>query len=121
MTEHVTPEGSSAVLYAFQNDPDTHSTHVVLRGLDPGRVFELQSVDEGSLGLYSGQHLMTSGLDLYGSPNTAAQVFLLAPAAQATPAIKARTGSASAAPTADVASGIQSHASIGSGAPTTVR
>ena len=86
LTEHVVPDGTSAVLYAFQNDTEAHSVHVVLSGLDPGRTFELQSADEGRLGVFSGQQLMTSGFDLYGTPNTAAQVVLVAPSAGASAA-----------------------------------
>ena len=94
LTEHVTPEGTSGVLYAFQNDSEAHSTRVVFRDLEPGAVFDLYSADEGSMGLYSGQHLMTEGFDLYGTPNTAAQVILLQPAAQANAASRARTATA---------------------------
>ena len=77
--EHVTPGGTSAVIYAFQNDGAAASMRVVPQGLAADVLFELESVDLGAMGTYRGSLLMSDGFELKGSPNTAAHVVFVRP------------------------------------------
>jgi alpha-galactosidase len=77
----VSPARDRALVYAYQNDPGSAHVTLVLRGLDPQSTYELRSLDTGSLGTATGATLMSRGVDLPASPDSASQVLQLLPAA----------------------------------------
>jgi hypothetical protein len=48
-------------------------------GLDGELIYRVQSVDTGDLGEASGAALMTDGIDIRQSPNTAAHILVITP------------------------------------------
>ena len=83
VVERVHPTGAAAVVLAYQNDAERESVRIVPQRLDPEATFEVRSIEQGRLGTYKGRLLMQDGFELAGSPNTAAHVLLIEPAASA--------------------------------------
>jgi alpha-galactosidase len=65
------------LLYAYQSDQSVDRIRVRPTGLDPDVIYHLQSVDTGELGEASGADLMTDGIDILQSPNSAAHILIL--------------------------------------------
>ncbi len=66
-----------AVVCAYQSDAGSDTVTVRPTGLIPDASYEVQSVDTGSLGTATGAALMSSGIRLLQSPNSAAHILLL--------------------------------------------
>jgi len=76
--EQVTDAGTGqALICAYQTDDGTDSINVKPVGLDSSTTYQVVSVDTGVLGVASGSDLMTSGIDVLQSPNTAAHLLTL--------------------------------------------
>jgi alpha-galactosidase len=75
-----TAEVSQQVLIcAFQADTGVDRVLVKPTGLDSTTMYQVQSVDTGDLGEASGADLMTDGIDIRQSPNTAAHILIITP------------------------------------------
>lgn len=73
-----TAEGNSqALISAFQSDEGTTRINVRPHGLSADAVYDVESVDHGVLGTASGAELMTGGIDIVESPNTAAHILII--------------------------------------------
>jgi hypothetical protein len=72
-----TPEGDSALVFAFQGQPDSGDMRVALTGLDPDSSYAVESVDAGQLGAATGADLMIVGVEIFQSPSTVAHVLML--------------------------------------------
>src|SRR5262249_38906675 len=70
-------DNAQALVCAYQTDEGTNTITVMPTGLIAGASYEVQSVDTGSLGTATGAALMTGGIRLVQSPNTAAHILLL--------------------------------------------
>ncbi len=68
-----------AVVFGFQNDGGTPAIAVRPRGLTPDAVYEVSTVDGEPLGSARGADLMTDGITLAESPESAARVLVLRP------------------------------------------
>jgi alpha-galactosidase len=68
---------AAAVISAFQTDEGTDQVNVKPVGLDPSTTYTVLSVDTGLLGDATGAELMSSGIDIVQSPNTAAHILML--------------------------------------------
>jgi alpha-galactosidase len=68
---------AQSVLWAYQSDEGASEITIKPTGLIADANYEVQSVDTGSLGTATGAALMTGGIQLIQSPNTAAHVLLL--------------------------------------------
>ena len=76
--EQVTDSGTGqALICAYQTDDGTDSVNVKPLGLDSSTTYQVVSVDSGVLGTATGSDLMTSGIDVLQSPNTAAHILTL--------------------------------------------
>jgi hypothetical protein len=67
----------AVVLSAFQIDRGTRKITVKPRDLDPALTYNVRSVDHGPLGSATGASLMRDGIDILGSPLSAAHVLIL--------------------------------------------
>jgi hypothetical protein len=65
------------VVWAYQSDDAVDKVNVKPVGLDPTSTYRVDSVDTGPLGEATGSDLMTNGIDVLQSPNTAAHVLIL--------------------------------------------
>ncbi|HEV3059966.1 MAG TPA: glycoside hydrolase family 36 protein [Vicinamibacterales bacterium] len=65
------------VVWAYQSDDGVDRVNVKPVGLDPKSTYQVESVDTGALGEATGSDLMTNGIDVLQSPNTAAHVLIL--------------------------------------------
>ena len=73
-----TPEGfNRVVLWAFQTDRAVRATVVRPVALRPESQYEVQSANTGARGIMTGASLMQDGVELIGSPNSAADTVLL--------------------------------------------
>jgi alpha-galactosidase len=79
----VLQESSSAtgqtLICAFQEDMSVDRILVKPTGLEGELIYRVQSVDTGDLGEASGAALMTDGIDIRQSPNTAAHILVITP------------------------------------------
>jgi melibiase-like protein len=75
----------AVVLSAFQIDHGTTKTNVKPRDLDPALTYDVRSVDQGPLGSATGASLMRDGIDILGSPLSAAHVLILTVSGAAAP------------------------------------
>jgi alpha-galactosidase len=73
----VSPARDQALVYAFQNDPETLASVVLLKGLDPDAAYELRSLEHGTIGVASGAALMTTGIEIVASPDSASHLLQL--------------------------------------------
>jgi len=65
------------LLSAFQTDQSVHKINIKPMGLDESALYLVRSVDTGVLGIATGASLMTNGVDVLQSPNTAAHILIL--------------------------------------------
>jgi len=65
------------VVSAVQSDGGVHRINVKPTGLQPETTYRVQSVDTGILGTATGSELMTGGIDIIESPNSAAHVLII--------------------------------------------
>jgi alpha-galactosidase len=72
-----TSSSDQLVVSAFQSDPGVQRFNVKPTGLQPGRMYQVQSVDTGMLGTATGAALMTGGIDVWQSPNSAAHMLII--------------------------------------------
>jgi len=73
-----TASSSDQVLIcAFQSDMGVDRILVKPTGLDSAVTYRVQSVDTGDLGEATGAELMTDGIDIRQSPNTAAHILII--------------------------------------------
>jgi alpha-galactosidase len=70
----VSPDMTSAVLYAFQNDTGVEGVNLRMRGLDRTFQYIVRSDREGDLGVWTGAQLMDDGIDLYAAESTRAHL-----------------------------------------------
>ena len=70
------PGGGAIVVYAYQSDEATDTINVRPGDLQPAATYVVRSVDLGSLGTATGADLMTNGVDVIQSPNTAAHILV---------------------------------------------
>jgi len=68
---------AQALLCAYQSDTGTDTITVTPTGLIPDATYVVESVDTGPLGTATGAALMSGGIRLVQSPNSAAHVLLL--------------------------------------------
>jgi alpha-galactosidase len=72
-----TADAQQTLMYAFQSDQGVDRIRIRPVGLDPDVTYRVQSVDTGDLGEASGADLMTDGIDILQSPNSAAHILLI--------------------------------------------
>jgi len=65
------------VLTAVQSDSGTSTVNIKPADLEPATTYQVQSVDTGILGTATGAALMADGIDILGSPNTAAHILII--------------------------------------------
>ena len=65
------------VVSAVQSDDGVQTINVKPTDLLPAVTYQVQSVDTGNLGTATGSALMTGGIDIVGSPNTAAHILII--------------------------------------------
>jgi hypothetical protein len=68
---------TQTVVWAYQSDDAVDRINVKPVGLDPASTYQVESVDTGALGEATGSDLMTNGIDVLQSPNSAAHVLIL--------------------------------------------
>jgi alpha-galactosidase len=71
------PGGQTLVLYAYQDDTGTTTVNVKPTDLQPTAMYQVSSVDVGSIGSALGADLMTYGIDVVASPLSAAHMLML--------------------------------------------
>jgi alpha-galactosidase len=71
------PGNHQVLLSAFQTDQSVHKINIKPMGLDESTLYLVRSVDTGVLGIATGASLMTNGVDVLQSPNTAAHILIL--------------------------------------------
>lgn len=72
-----TDAAGRALIFAFQNDSAVETIIVRPRGLEPGAMYEVRSVDAGVLGTASGADLMANGIGIAANPQSAGHVLIL--------------------------------------------
>ena len=65
------------VFTAVQSDSGTSTVNVKPADLEPDTSYQVQSVDTGILGTATGAALMSDGIDILESPNTAAHILII--------------------------------------------
>jgi hypothetical protein len=65
------------VLSAVQSDSGVQKINIKPTDLQPGITYQVQSVDTGILGTATGSALMTAGIDIIQSPNSAAHILII--------------------------------------------
>jgi alpha-galactosidase len=65
------------IINAVQSDAAASTYTIKPTGLDPETTYQVQSVDTGVLGTATGAALMTDGIDLLESPNSAAHILII--------------------------------------------
>ena len=72
-----TAEHDQVILTAVQSDIGVQTIKIKPTDLQPGTTYQVQSVDTGILGTATGTALMTGGIDVIQSPNTAAHILII--------------------------------------------
>jgi hypothetical protein len=72
-------DGGAAVIRAFQSDPGVATLRVLPVNLDSTALYEVRSIDQGTLGTKPGADLMAGGIDLPTTPASAAHLLVLTP------------------------------------------
>jgi alpha-galactosidase len=72
-----TAEHDQVVLSAVQSDIGMPTFNIKPTDLQPDAIYQVQSVDAGALGAATGRALMTDGIDLQQSPNSAAHILII--------------------------------------------
>jgi alpha-galactosidase len=75
--QETTAGSDQVVVCAFQSNDTTTSFVVKPTGLDAQASYEVTSVDTGVLGTATGAEIMSSGIDVLESPNTAAHILII--------------------------------------------
>ena len=75
--EEITSEAGSVMITAVQTDPAILRLTVLPKGLQPDAQYEVRSVDRGVLGTATGASLMTDGIEIIASPESAAHMLIL--------------------------------------------
>jgi len=75
--QEATPSSDALVVSAFQSDTGVRTFNVKPTGLQRGVTYQVQSVDTGVLGTATGAALMTGGIALTQSPNSAAHMLII--------------------------------------------
>jgi alpha-galactosidase len=88
--EEITADSTSVVITAVQSDPGSSRLTVRPTGLQADAQYEVRSVDQGLLGTATGASLMSDGVEILTSPESAAHMLTLG----------VQDGSPSAPPTA---------------------
>ncbi|HZT76569.1 MAG TPA: glycoside hydrolase family 36 protein [Vicinamibacterales bacterium] len=70
-------DNAQSLVCAYQSDSGTDTMTVTPTGLIAGATYQVESVDTGPLGTATGADLMTGGIRLVQSPNSAAHILLL--------------------------------------------
>jgi hypothetical protein len=70
-------ENDHLVISAFQSDDGVRTFTVKPVGLQPDTTYQVQSVDTGVLGTATGTELMSGGIDVVQSPNSAAHILII--------------------------------------------
>ena len=65
------------VLTAVLSDAGVQTVNIKPTDLEPGTTYDVASVDNGILGTATGNALMTGGIDVIQSPNTAAHILII--------------------------------------------
>jgi hypothetical protein len=65
------------VVDATQSDDGVAQINVKPVGLEKDTTYDVQSVDTGLLGTATGEALMTDGIDIIQSPNSAAHILIV--------------------------------------------
>ena len=65
------------VVSAVQSDTGVEMINIKPTDLQPATTYDVQSVDTGVLGTATGAALMTDGIDVLQSPNTAAHILII--------------------------------------------
>jgi hypothetical protein len=71
------PGSDIIVVYAYQNAPGAEKINVKPIGLRPDATYGVSSVDVGFLGSATGTDIMTNGIDIVTSPQSAAHILRL--------------------------------------------
>jgi alpha-galactosidase len=69
--------GAQIVITAFQSDEGARSFTATPSRLESDVTYQVQSVDTGLLGAATGAELMTSGIEIVQSPNSAAHILII--------------------------------------------
>ena len=77
MLQETASDDRQAVLCAFQSNQSVDRITIRPTGLDPTVTYQVQSVDTGVLGTATGADLMTDGIEVRQSPNTAAHILII--------------------------------------------
>ena len=73
-----TAEGNQqALICAYQTNDGVSKITVKPVGLDSVQTYQVWSVDSGALGKATGAELMSGGIDIQQSPNTAAHILII--------------------------------------------
>jgi alpha-galactosidase len=75
------PGNDALVIYAYQNAAGAEKVNIKPTGLQPSATYAVSSVDIGFLGTATGTDLMTNGIDVVESKETAAHILQLVTAA----------------------------------------
>jgi alpha-galactosidase len=75
--QEATSDGGQALLWAVQANDGVATVTVKPAGLDATKTYDVSSVDLGTLGSATGADLMENGIELVGSPATAAHILVL--------------------------------------------
>jgi len=65
------------VVSAVQSDAGVQTFNIKPTDLQPGAIYDVQSVDSGILGSATGKALMSDGIDVLQSPNSAAHILII--------------------------------------------
>ncbi len=71
------PGGNALVVYAYQNDLGTDRINVIPADLQPDTTYDVYSVDTGFLGTATGADILSNGIDVIESPNSAAHILTI--------------------------------------------
>ena len=86
--EELSSVSGNAIIFAFQNDPDSPNVAVFPTGLQAAEEYVVTTADGVALGSDTGGDLMTGGIEIDSSPASAAHVLLLTQGVFATSAAK---------------------------------
>jgi len=75
--QEATADGTRLLVSAFQSNSGVEKITVRPTGLNAATTYEVRSVDLGLLGTATGADLMANGIELIGSPVTAAHILVL--------------------------------------------
>jgi alpha-galactosidase len=71
------PGSNALVIYAYQDDEGTDKINVKPADLQPAANYDVYSVDAGFIGTATGADILSNGIDIIESPNTAAHILTI--------------------------------------------